>query len=48
MSKELLYPLIENALEGIRPHLRVDGGDVEFVNEGILKEYQKIALLEYY
>ena len=31
MSKELLYPLIENALESVRPHLRVDGGDVEFV-----------------
>jgi Fe-S cluster biogenesis protein NfuA len=31
MSKELLYPLIENALDSIRPHLQVDGGDVAFV-----------------
>jgi Fe-S cluster biogenesis protein NfuA len=31
ISKESLYPLIENALESIRPHLRVDGGDVEFI-----------------
>jgi len=29
--REELLPLIETALESIRPHLRVDGGDVAFV-----------------
>ena len=38
--KDAVDDIIEKVLEG--------GGDVEFVDQGILKDYKRIALIKYY
>ena len=39
---------IKDAVDDIIEKVIESGGDVEFVDEGILTDYQKIVLLEYY
>lgn len=39
---------IKDAVDEIIEKVLISGGDVEFVEEGLLKEYEKIALIEYY
>ncbi len=39
---------IKDAVDDIIEKVLISGGDVEFVDEGLLKEYEKIALIEYY
>ncbi len=45
-NKNAFY--IKDAVDDIIEKVLSSGGDVEFVDEGILKEYNKIALIEYY
>lgn len=43
------YPFyIKDAVDDIIEKVIANGGDVEFVKEGLLKDYDKIALIEYY
>ena len=39
---------IKDAVDDIIEKVLSSGGDVEFVDEGILKDYNKIALIEYF
>ncbi len=39
---------IKDAVDDIIEKVLASGGDVEFVDEGILKDFQKIALIEYF
>ena len=39
---------IKDAVDEIIEKVISSGGDVEFVDEGVLKDYQKIVLIEYY
>ena len=39
---------IKDAVDDIIEKVLASGGDVEFVDEGILKDYNKIALIEYF
>ncbi|HET9058056.1 MAG TPA: hypothetical protein VFN30_14520 [Chitinophagaceae bacterium] len=39
---------IKDAVDDIIERVLVNGGDVEFVDEGLLKDYQKIALIQFY
>ena len=45
-KKKAFY--IKDAVDDIIEKVISCGGDVEFVDENILKEYQKIALVEYF
>ena len=38
--RDVVDDLIEKVLE--------DGGDIEFVDNGMLKEYDRVALIQYY
>lgn len=42
------YSLIRDAVDDIMEKVIGHGGDVEFVEEGVLKEHRKIALIKYY
>jgi hypothetical protein len=39
---------IKDAVDDTIEMVLQSGGDVEFVDEGVLSDYQKIALMEYY
>ena len=39
---------IKDAVDDIIEKVLASGGDVEFVDEGILKDFSKIALIEYF
>ena len=39
---------IKDAVDDIIEKVIACGGDVEFVDEGILKDFSKIALIEYF
>jgi len=39
---------IKDAVDDVIEKVLASGGDVEFVEEGILNQFQKIALIEYY
>ncbi len=39
---------IKDAVDDIIEKVLTSGGDIEFVDEGILKDFQKIALIEYF
>jgi hypothetical protein len=45
-TKNAFY--IKDAVDDVIEKVLASGGDVEFVDEGLLSEYQKIALIEYY
>jgi hypothetical protein len=56
-NKEVIYKMdnssnnnffIKDAVDDIIEKVIESGGDVEFVDEGLLNDYQKIVLLEYY
>ncbi|MGZ5134685.1 MAG: baeRF3 domain-containing protein, partial [Flavitalea sp.] len=56
-GKEIIYPkdetihtsfFIKDAVDDIIEKMFEGGGDVEFVDEGVLKDYQRIALIKYY
>jgi hypothetical protein len=56
-NKEVIYKkensltsnfFIKDAVDDIIEKVIESGGDIEFVDEGILNDYQKIVLLEYY
>jgi hypothetical protein len=56
-NKEVIYNrdaflnnslFIKDAVDDIIEKVIESGGDIEFVDEGILNDYQKIVLLEYY
>jgi hypothetical protein len=42
------FSLIEDAVDDLIEKILVDGGDVEFVDSGVLEDYQHIALVKYY
>jgi Bacterial archaeo-eukaryotic release factor family 3 len=43
------YPFyIKDAVDDVMEKVLQDGGDVEFVDNGVLKDYQRIALIRYY
>ena len=55
--KENIYPkedvtsnslFIKDAVDDVIEKVLENGGDVEFVDEGLLKEYKHIALIKYY
>ncbi len=55
--KDLIYPwderipndlYIKDAVDDVIEKVMTHGGDVEFTEEGMLKDYQKIALVEFY
>jgi hypothetical protein len=57
IQKEIIYPkgeiigtdfFIKDAIDDIIEKMLESGGDVEFVDEGILSDYQRIALIKYY
>lgn len=39
---------IKDAVDEVIEKVLASGGDVEFVHEGLLKEYHRIVLIEYY
>ena len=39
---------IKDAVDDVIEKVLKNGGDVEFVDEGLLKDYQHIALIQYY
>jgi hypothetical protein len=39
---------IKDAVDDVMEKVLASGGDVEFVDEGVLQDYKKIALIEYY
>lgn len=45
-SKNAFY--IKDAVDDVIEKVLASGGDVEFVDEGLLKEFNKIVLIEYY
>lgn len=45
-SKNVFF--IKDAVDDVIEKVIASGGDVEFVDEGLLQDYQKIALIEYY
>jgi peptide subunit release factor 1 (eRF1) len=48
-DETLQHPFyIRDAVDDIIEKVLSTGGDVEFVEPGVLSEYQKIALIEYY
>lgn len=42
------FSYIKDAVDDIIEKVLEDGGDVEFVDEGLLKDYNRIALIQYY
>ncbi|MBK6634610.1 MAG: hypothetical protein IPG38_10090 [Chitinophagaceae bacterium] len=42
------YSYIKDAVDDVIEKVLENGGDVEFVDEGVLKEYQHIALILFY
>ena len=40
--------ITDEALDDIIEKVLSSGGDVEFVDEGILKDFEKIAMIEYF
>ncbi len=42
------FPLIRDAVDDTIEKILANGGDVDFVDENVLKDYQHIALIEYY
>jgi Bacterial archaeo-eukaryotic release factor family 3 len=42
------FSYIKDAVDDVIEKVLENGGDIEFVDEGILKEYQHIALIQYY
>ncbi|MBK7434336.1 MAG: hypothetical protein IPI66_10795 [Chitinophagaceae bacterium] len=42
------FSCIRDAVDDVLEKVLEGGGDVEFVNEGVLDEYRKIALVQYY
>jgi hypothetical protein len=42
------FSYIKDAVDDVMEKVLETGGDVEFVEEGLLKEYQHIALIQYY
>lgn len=57
ISEEIIVPysgigkngiFIKDAVDDIIEKVLLNGGDVEFVDEGIMSEYEKIALIQYY
>jgi len=42
------FPLIRDAVDDTIEKILANGGDVDFVDENVLKDYQRIALIEYY
>ncbi len=46
MTKNAFY--IKDAVDDVIEKVLASGGDVEFVEEGLLTDYNKIALIEYY
>jgi hypothetical protein len=42
------FSYIKDAVDDVMEKVLGNGGDVEFVDEGMLKEYQQIALIQYY
>jgi Bacterial archaeo-eukaryotic release factor family 3 len=56
-SEEVIYKIaepynkfsyIKDAVDDVIEKILENGGDVEFVDEGVLKDYQQIALIQYY
>ena len=39
---------IKDAVDDIMEKVLQNGGDVEFVENGVLKDYERIALIQYY
>ena len=39
---------IKDAVDDVIEKVLENGGDVEFVEEGLLNDYQQIALIQYY
>jgi inosine-uridine nucleoside N-ribohydrolase len=42
------FSYIKDAVDDIIEKVLENGGDVEFVENGLLKEYNQIALIQYY
>ena len=42
------FSYIKDAVDDVIERVLDNGGDVEFVDEGLLKEYEKIVLINYY
>jgi hypothetical protein len=42
------FSYIKDAVDDVMVKVLENGGDVEFADEGVLKEYQHIALIQYY
>jgi hypothetical protein len=42
------FSYIKDAVDDVIEKVLENGGDVEFVDEGILKDYNHIALIQYY
>ncbi len=42
------FSYIKDAVDDVMERVLDNGGDVEFVDEGLLKEYEKIVLINYY
>jgi hypothetical protein len=42
------FSYIKDAVDDVMVKVLEDGGDVEFVNDGVLQNYQHIALVQYY
>jgi hypothetical protein len=42
------FSYIKDAVDDVMEKVLENGGDVEFVDEGVLKDYQHIALVQYY
>lgn len=42
------FSYIKDAVDDVIEHVLDNGGDVEFVDEGLLKDYEKIVLINYY
>lgn len=49
LDSSLNYPFyIKDAVDDIIEKILINGGDVEFVDDDLLKDYARIALIEYY
>jgi hypothetical protein len=57
VDKEVIYEMtalsnnfsnIRDAVDDVMEKVLADGGDVEFVDKGVLKQYGHIALVQYY
>ena len=42
------FSCIKDAVDDVMEKVLENGGDVEFVDEGVLKNYHNIALVQYY